>query len=46
MELDEQILNDVTSLRASGWEASAMQPFDGASLHATVSLSLQKSTKK
>jgi hypothetical protein len=37
MDVDEQILNDVASLRASAWQASGVQPFEDTTQHADVS---------
>jgi hypothetical protein len=40
MDIDEQILNDVASLRASTWQASGVQPFEDTRPHAGVSVIL------
>jgi hypothetical protein len=40
MDIDEQILNDVASLRASTWQASGVQPFEDTRPHADVSVIL------
>jgi hypothetical protein len=42
MDIDEQILNDVASLRASAWQASGIQPFEDTRPHADVSVVLMR----
>jgi hypothetical protein len=42
MDIDEQILSDVASLRASAWQASGVQPFEDTHPHADVSVILTK----
>jgi len=45
MDIDEQILSDVASLRASAWQASGVQPFEDTHSHADVSFILTRALR-